>query len=126
MTEAASDSRSLAAQAVTLAKAGKLGEAATVLVNLSREELAGAVAELARMAIARDAEVFPQGDKDRPELAPDWPAFWAAVVIEARKADDDEWLASLMTANRPGSANESMCLRVLLAAAVGAEAEASS
>jgi hypothetical protein len=126
VTDAETRGQALARLAAGLAGDGDWTGAGVILGDLTREELKAAVAELARMAIARDAEVFPQADKDKPELAPDWPAFWADAAIAARTADDDRWLASLITANRPGGANESMCLRVLLAAAVGAEAGAAS
>jgi hypothetical protein len=124
MTEAASDSQSLAAQAVTLAKAGKPAEAAAVLVNLSREELAGAVAELARMAIARDARVFPQGQGDECQLAPNWPMCWGDWILAVVRAGDEEQFAKPTGPDAMPLAD--LCLRVLLAAAAGTEAEAAS
>ena len=82
--EAATRGQALARLAAGLAGDGDWTGAGLILADLTREELAEAVAELARMAIARDAEVFPQADKDKPELAPDWPAFWADAAIAAR------------------------------------------
>ena len=72
--EAASRGESAALLAAGLAEEGAPDRAVEILTGLPREALRAAVAKLARMAIDRDAEVFPQGDKDKPELAPDWPA----------------------------------------------------
>lgn len=122
-SEATAHAESAARLAAGLAADGDASRAVGILAGLSCEDLGAAAGELARMAVARDPEVFPRAGGDA-DPAPDWPAFWAEAATEARKADDTGWLPVPMTASRPGGVSESACLRVLLAAAAGTQEEA--
>jgi hypothetical protein len=124
VTDAETRGQALARLAAGLAGDGDWTGAGVILGDLTREELKAAVAELARMAIARCAEVFPRGMGDEAELAPNWPKCWADWVIEAVDLGEEKTLADLADANPAGSPLASACLQVLLAAAVGVEAEA--